>query len=98
MGGYASQKTAGTKAPKFEFCENLNISICNVTENNNVSNNRLAFSKCTTLGFIFVLVSSIDLDDIISKLYHSNLSLLKVSIDLLRRGISTSSCCVTILE
>ena len=35
--GYLSEKS-GIKPPKFEFCENLNISICNVTEKcNNVS-------------------------------------------------------------
>lgn len=34
VGGFIT-KTSGTKTPKFEFCEQLNISICNVTENNN---------------------------------------------------------------
>ena len=37
VSGYISEKS-GTNPPKFEFCENLNISVCNVTEkNNNVS-------------------------------------------------------------
>ena len=34
VGGYIAEKS-GTKPPKFEFCENLNISVCNITENNN---------------------------------------------------------------
>ena len=37
IGGYVSEKS-GIKPPKFEFCENLNISVCNLTEiSSNVS-------------------------------------------------------------
>ena len=37
VGGYISEKS-GVNPPKFEFCENLNISVCNLTEtSNNVS-------------------------------------------------------------
>ena len=31
VGGYISEKS-GIKPPKFEFCEKLNISVCNITE------------------------------------------------------------------
>ena len=34
VGGYIT-KISGAKPPKFEFCEKLNISVCNITENNN---------------------------------------------------------------
>lgn len=37
IGGYVSEKS-GIKPPKFEFCEKLNISVCNLTEtSSNVS-------------------------------------------------------------
>ena len=39
--GLASQKTKSqNKVLRFEFCENLNISVCNITESDNVSNEK----------------------------------------------------------
>ena len=37
--GHLSDKMHEAQPPKLQFCENLNITVCNVTETNNVSSN-----------------------------------------------------------
>ena len=47
VGGYISEKS-GIKPPKFVFCENLNISVCNITETSgNVSHAKI--ERCPLL-------------------------------------------------